>query len=191
MSFTDTDVAADLASAGLLFLERVSGDVPRPWPDRSPATLLDEHGRFDATRDEIIDLDDPDLPAKLDAGWWRMATEYGLLNEQREFLLSVNYQDYLTEQDQEPELAWVRVRLAEDWDLGGGGASQLRSFFAELFTERYVPEFIMVSLDGRMVLDTTVWGNGTISTLVVRPDRLDAPPSGRNTAEQGQDGTAE
>jgi hypothetical protein len=48
----------------------------------------------------------------------------------------------------------------------------LRSTFATLFTDRFVPEFIMTSVDGRMVLETTVWGNGTVSTLVVRPDRL-------------------
>jgi hypothetical protein len=29
----------------------------------------------------------------------------------------------------------------------------------------------MISLDGKMVLETTVWGDGTVSTLVVRPDR--------------------
>src|SRR5262249_38270729 len=137
VSFTDTDVAADLASAGLLFLERVSGDVAWPLPEgRGPATLLPEHGRFDATRDEVVDLDDPDLPAKVNAGWWRMATEYGLLDDEREFLLNINYQDYLDPADQEPELAWARVRLAEDWDLAGSGAFQLRSYFAGLFTER-------------------------------------------------------
>lgn len=176
VSFTDTDVAADLAAAGLLFLEHVSDEVALPLPGgRGPASLSREHGRFDATPDEIVDLADPDLAAKLNAGWWRMATEYGLFNQRREFLLHVNYQDYLTEQNQEPEFIWIRVRLADKWDLGGGGAERLRSTFASLFTQRYVPEFTMASLDGRMVLNTTVWGDGTISTLVIRPDRADTP----------------
>jgi hypothetical protein len=48
----------------------------------------------------------------------------------------------------------------------------LRSGFAGLFTQRFVPEFTMLSIDGRMMLNTTVWGNGTISTIVIHPDRL-------------------
>jgi len=30
----------------------------------------------------------------------------------------------------------------------------------------------MLSLDGRAMLNTTVRGSGTISTIVIRPDRL-------------------
>ena len=40
-----------------------------------------------------------------------------------------------------------------------------------LFTDRFVPEFTALSLDGRTLLTTTVWGNGTVSTIVIRPDR--------------------
>jgi hypothetical protein len=47
----------------------------------------------------------------------------------------------------------------------------LRSYFAGLFTERFVPEFTMLSNDGRVLVDTTVWGDGTISTIVICPDR--------------------
>jgi hypothetical protein len=28
------------------------------------------------------------------------------------------------------------------------------------------------SVDGRMLLNTTVWGDGTVNTIVIRPDRL-------------------
>ncbi|MFB7335669.1 hypothetical protein ACFC00_29125 [Streptomyces adustus] len=45
----------------------------------------------------------------------------------------------------------------------------LRSGFVTLFTDRFVPEFTMASLDGRMMMCTTVWGNGTLSTIVIRP----------------------
>jgi len=41
-----------------------------------------------------------------------------------------------------------------------------------VFTGRFVPEFTMRSLDGRVLLNTTVWGNGTVSVIVIRPDRL-------------------
>ena len=40
---------------------------------------------------------------------------------------------------------------------------------AVFFTNQVVPEFTMVSLDGRVLLNTTVWGNGTVSTIVISP----------------------
>jgi hypothetical protein len=170
----DSDVAADLARAGLQFVESVRGGVRLPLPpNRSGASCLPEHGRFDAAPYEIVGVDDPDLPGKVNAGWWRMATEYGLFDEPREFLLRLGLEDPNAE---EFVTVWARVRLLDEWDLGGGGASLLRSTFAGLFTDRYVPEFVMTAVDGRMVLETTVWGDGTLSTLVVRPDRLTDMP---------------
>ncbi|GAB3147516.1 hypothetical protein GCM10027290_30920 [Micromonospora sonneratiae] len=56
--------------------------------------------------------------------------------------------------------------------MAGSGSTALRSHFAAVFTKRFVPEFTMLSLDRRMILNTTVWGNATISTIVIRPDRL-------------------
>ena len=45
-------------------------------------------------------------------------------------------------------------------------------------TERFVPEFTMASLDGQMKLNTTVWGNGTVSTIVIRPHDAHTQPGG-------------
>ncbi|MFF9870505.1 hypothetical protein ACF1G0_34925 [Streptomyces sp. NPDC013953] len=64
---------------------------------------------------------------------------------------------------------WARVRLVEDWELVASEVNQLRSGMAGMFTERLVPEFTAVSLDARMLLHTTVWGNGTVSTIAIRP----------------------
>lgn len=109
------------------------------------------------------------MPVKVNAGWWRMATEYALFDHRREFLVRVNYWDA---DGFEPEYAWVRVRLCDQWDLAGSASIALGSNFAGLFTERFVPEFSMLSLDHRAMLDTTVWGDGTVSTIVIRPDRV-------------------
>jgi len=173
MPLSDAAVASDLAQAGLLFVKRIQVDVVVPLPEgKGAASCGPEHGRFD--EDETVSVDDPEMPAKINASWWRMATEYGLLDDQREFLLRVDYRD---PQAIEPEGAWVRVRLDEDWDLAGSGATALRSWFAGLFTDRFVPEFTMVSIDGRTLLNTTVWGNGTVSSIVVCPDRRNGPAS--------------
>jgi hypothetical protein len=96
-----------------------------------------------------------------------MATEFGLLNDQREFLQSVNY----SEDADEPERIWVRVRLLSEWDIAGSGVEQLGSHLGWGRTTRYVPGFPALSLDQRVLLETTVWGNGTVSTIAIRPDR--------------------
>ncbi|MEV0581469.1 hypothetical protein [Nonomuraea sp. NPDC050310] len=172
MTLTDTDVADLLAPVGLLFVKRVNQEsvrLPRLPPGYSVASAEPEHGRFDSRPDEIVDVDHANMPDKVNAGWFRMATEYGLFNEDREFLLSVCYAQYWETGTGDDDIAWIRVRLLDAWDLVGSEVDLLRSYMAGLFTERFVPEFTMASLDGRMMLTTTVWGNGTISTIVIRP----------------------
>ena len=166
MSLTDADIAAALAPAGLEFIERELSEVALPLrPNKSAAGSVPKDGRFDAEPDDVVDVDDLDMVAKVNAGWLRMATEFGLLDGRREFLLSVDY----TEDVHEPERAWVRVRLAEQWDLAGSGVEQLRGHFAAVFTTRFVPEFWVLSLNQRVLMNTTIWGNGTVSTIVIHP----------------------
>ncbi len=168
---TDTEMAALLAPAGLHFVQRRLDEVPLPpLPEGcSPASARPEHGRFDSRPDEIVDADAPDMADKVNGSWYRMATEYGLFDEDREFLLGVDYTRPDDEGHEESAWAWVQVRLLDDWDIAASGVTQLRSGFATLFTTRFVPEFTAVSLDGRMMTNTTVWGNGTVSTIAIRP----------------------
>ena len=90
MTLTDADVTALLAPAGLLFIKRMNQEsvrLPPLPPGHSAASAGPEHGRFDSRPDEIAHVDDADMPDKVNAGWFRMAAEYGLFNEDREFLL--------------------------------------------------------------------------------------------------------
>jgi hypothetical protein len=157
VSRTDAAVAADLLPAGLELLERVTGEVSLPLPPSppfySPASCRPEHGRFDSHPEEVVDVADPDMPAKVNAGWWRMASEYQVIDDRRQLLLSVDYSD---QDDLESELAWVRVRLTDEWDLAGSGSMALGSVMGALFTDRFVPEFSMLSLDHQAMLNTTV-----------------------------------
>jgi hypothetical protein len=161
VSLTGAEMAAVLAPAGSQFIERELGEV-RVLGDL--ASSLPEDGRFDARPDEVIGVDDPDFAVKVNAGWLRMATEFGLLDGQREFLLGVDFNEDLPNWES-AEPAWVRVRLVDEWDIAGSGVEQLRSTFASLMTDRYVPEFQVLSCDQRVHTLTTVWGNGTVSTI--------------------------
>jgi hypothetical protein len=98
-----------------------------------------------------------------------MATEYGLFDERREFLVGVYFG---IPEHGDFDWGWVRVRLVDGWDVAGSCVPALRSGLAALFTDQFVPEFTMLSLDGKMLLNMTVWGDGTVSTIVIRPDRL-------------------
>ncbi|MFI5495935.1 hypothetical protein [Actinoplanes sp. NPDC051859] len=128
MPLTDAVVEAELVPAGLEFLERITEEVslplPSPPPYRSPASCGPEHGRFDS--DEATDVDDPEMPAKVNADWLHMATEYGVLDSRRECLLSVDYSD---PDEVSPEYAWVKVRLSDQWDPAGSNSTALRSGF--------------------------------------------------------------
>ncbi|MFE7858760.1 hypothetical protein [Streptomyces sp. NPDC057403] len=98
-----------------------------------------------------------------------MASEYGLFDGNRELLLVVDHGCLGDVSDDEPHEMWARVQLLDEWDPVTSEVALLRSGFATLFTDRFVPESTMASLDGRMMLQTTVWGDGRLSTIVIRP----------------------
>ncbi|NJP43434.1 hypothetical protein [Actinacidiphila epipremni] len=174
MILAEAEIRELLAPAGLCLVESIEGEVDLPQlpPYHSPASAGPEHGRFDSRKDEIADVQAPDMADKINASWYRMATEFGLFDGNREFLLGVSGVRLGGDPDDEPSTLWFRVRLLADWDLVRSEVDLLRSGFATLFTDRFVPEFTMASLDGCMMLNTTVWGSGTVSTIVIRPEPL-------------------
>ncbi|MFE9636374.1 hypothetical protein [Streptomyces sp. NPDC006463] len=128
-----------------------------------------EHGRFDSYPDEVADVAASGMADKVNSSWYRMATEYGLMDSNREFLLAATLEAIGGDPEDAPYLLWFRIQLTDGWDLVRSEVSLLRSGFARVFTDRFVPEFTVASLDGRMMMNTTVWGNGTVSTIVIRP----------------------
>ena len=143
VALTDDEMAEALANAGLEFVERLRGEVRTPaLPGGSAAACRPEDGRFDARPEEVVDVDDPQFASKVNAGWFRMATEHGLFDEERGFLLCVDYSEVYGE----PQAEWVRVRLREGWDLVGSRVAPL-GFGPFPATHRVVftPEFAMVS----------------------------------------------
>lgn len=157
MPLTDADVAAALAPAGVCFIERdrAAGRLPVRAAGLAP-TLRREDGRVDAPADKVASVDDPDATGRLNAAWYRMAAETGLPDARREFLLAVSYAGPCDDADP----AWVRVRLLEEWDIDGGGTP--------LLGNPGIPEFTALSLDGQVLMRTTLWGNWTVSSLAVQ-----------------------
>jgi hypothetical protein len=163
VSLTDTDIAAELAPAGLRFIERDQAAVRLPVQAANLApSCLGSDGRIDAPPHEVVHVDDPDMARKVNAGWIRLAAESGLFTEDRQFLFEVDYSDNVDD----PELAWVRVQLLDQWDIAGSGVAALGT---------YAPEFTALSIDGRVLMRTTLWGDGTVSSLVVPTPATAAP----------------
>lgn len=163
----DVEVATVLATAGIEFISRIPGEVQTPLqPNRTAASSRLEDGRFDGSVEEIVNVDDPDFVRKVNAAWMRMAVDYGLFNQYREFLIKVDY----SRSSSEANYSWVCVRLQDDWDIAGSRVELFRSSLASFMTDRYVPEFSALSVDYRVLAELTVWGDGTVSTIVIRPD---------------------
>jgi hypothetical protein len=168
----DTELAALLAPAGLRFLARVRGEPPMPpLPAEGAASALPAQGRHDARPQEVAAVDAPGLADKVNAGWFRMAKEFRLLDAEDGFVIGVDYAATPGERFDGAHHAWARVRLGEEWDFVRSEVEQFRSAVAALFTERYVPEFTALAADGHLLMTTTVWGDGTVSTLAVRGPR--------------------
>lgn len=171
-----TELADGLALVGLEFLG-VLGDPPvlPTEPGRSAASSSDEHGRFDT---DAVDIYDPEFASKINADWWRMAVEYGLFDERRECLFAVNLRSPGSVDEPYEKYVWIRVRLrdgVESLDVAGDVCRHFRGWwFEEDGREFWVPEFTMLSLDSRMLIHTTLWGDHTVSTIVIRPDRVRA-----------------
>ncbi|WP_439664010.1 hypothetical protein ACSHWB_22720 [Lentzea sp. HUAS TT2] len=173
MPLSRTQLAADLAVVGLEFLGLLDHEPAFPTPPgRSAASSLTEHGRFDT---RAVSIDDPGFAAKVNADWWGMAVEYELFDERRECLFPVDFRD---PGDGESRFEWVRVRLrdgVDSLDVAGDACRHFRGWrFEEDGREFWVPEFTMLSVDSRMLIHTTLWGNYTVGTIVVRPDRVRA-----------------
>ncbi|MGW3487023.1 hypothetical protein [Streptomyces sp. GZWMJZ-114] len=172
MPLNDTELAVLLAPAGLRFLGRVRGEPAMPpLPAGGAASALPAQGRHDARAHEVAAVDAPDLADKVNAGWFRMAKEFRLLDAEDAFVIGADWAATPGERLDGTHHGWARVRLAEEWDFVRSEVEQFRSTMAGLFTERYVPEFTVLAGDGHLLMNTTVWGDGTVSTLAVRGAR--------------------
>lgn len=123
------------------------------------AACLPEDGRVERT----FDLGETDLIEKANSAWWELVVEYGLLDQDRSFLVSVGPVD--EEIPARPH--WSRVRLERDWDILGGGANN-----GVLGGPSGRPGFVMLSLDETILIGGTTWYDSI--GIIALPNPLDA-----------------
>jgi hypothetical protein len=147
-------IAASLARAGFLWRQAEVSDGKLPV---AAAWLAVSCRREDGRRDKTVNRDDPELIEKANAVWLRLAVDSGFMGEEREFLVGIDCSD----EESAPILCWARVRLSDNWDIVGNGAAS-----GVLGSAAGVPEFVMLSVDGNIILRGTTWKD-SIGVLVV------------------------
>lgn len=151
-------LAEQLGRAGLTFLG---------WPDRSAVLVPVSVARYAVS----CPAGDSRIDVKLrysDASWWKhandawldIASRGRLFGRDNDFLIAIALRS-----DVWPvRSTWAIVRLAAVWDIAGEGAAGL------LGSGRHRPEFVMLAVDGRAIVQGTVWQDG-IGFLAVRNPR--------------------
>jgi hypothetical protein len=138
-------VEASLRTAGIAVLDF---SWPSPEVPASAAWMLAACLTEDGRVDHYFDFDEPDLVAKANAAWWQLAVEYGLLDADRAFLVSVGPLD--EEDPARPH--WARVRLEQQWNVVGADVDN-----GVLGGPPGRPGFVMLSLDEGVLIGGTTW----------------------------------
>lgn len=148
---------------------RIAGITTRDFSWSSPTlpasaawmltACLSEDGRVD----RLFDLDEAGLIEKANRAWWELVVEYGLLDQDRSFLVSVGPVDH--EIPARPH--WARVRLENDWDIVGGGTEN-----GVLGGPSGQPGFVMMSLDESVLIGGATWQDSI--SIIALPNPLAA-----------------
>ncbi|MBS2547743.1 hypothetical protein KGQ19_12785 [Catenulispora sp. NL8] len=150
-----SELAEQLAAGGLELVELVDPLVPL-----IPPRLANAATSFPPTAEPVphsaVELEAPDLVAQANSGWYQLASEGGLFGTDREFLVAV---------EQTGEWWWAHVRLAQSWDVMGRGAASI------LGRGQGHPGFVMLSLDGSVIVVGNVSQSSVGSTLARDPSR--------------------
>jgi hypothetical protein len=150
-----------LAETGLVYLGMADPTAPLIPPTLATfaTSCPPDEGRIAAT----VYSDDPQLRRKANAAWFELSRTGGLFGSApSEFLLAINRAN-----DDQPAIwRWARVELADSWDVMGVGAAGI------LGNGVCRPEFVMLSVDGMVIVRGTTWESSIGAILVRDPHRI-------------------
>ncbi len=150
-------IEASLRTAGISVLDFI---WPVPTLPASAAWMLAACDLEDGRIDRVLGLDVPDLIREANIAWWQLVVEYGLLDQDRTFLVSVGPVD----QEIPAVPHWARVRLENDWNIAGGATD-----YGVLGGPPGRPGFVMMSLDESVLIGGTTWQDSISIIALPRP----------------------
>ncbi|WP_329276155.1 hypothetical protein [Streptomyces sp. NBC_01451] len=154
----DIALSTSLAKTGLRLLGTV--DATEPLIPPTLATFASSCTTEDGAFGEAVDLDDPRVREEANSEWYRLALRAGLFSGvDRRFLVAVNFADSGPHQ-----WWWVRVELLDEWDIVGAGAAS-----GILGNGPCRPSFVMLSLDGGIILRCDVGQASIDFSIVLEP----------------------
>lgn len=151
-------------------LEVLAGGVPESVLPVRAVGMSSHDSPEPGVRVAFLEYGAPRLVERANQQWYELAVSFGLLDEDREFLLALpgaalSVQQLERRMVNGPEVHWVwrRVRLLERWDVMGVGAA------GHLGVRSGHPAFMMLSLDGGAAVVGTTWEGGIGSIAVPDP----------------------
>ncbi|MCT9005386.1 hypothetical protein [Streptomyces rhizosphaerihabitans] len=156
-------LAQAMKDCGLRFLGFRRGTGIPPYIAGMVTSCSPDEGR----RDRTAALDDPALVPKANAGWFELATEFGLFSVDRQFLIYVGLPHPDAVDDTDVEGVWGLVELLDDWDIMGAGCAA-----GVTGSRRGRPAFVMSALDGSVFVQGTVWQDSIGTAVLPNPHRV-------------------
>ncbi|MGC2996969.1 hypothetical protein ACPF8X_00775 [Streptomyces sp. G35A] len=163
MAVNTQDLARAMKDCGLRFLEFKRGTGIPPYVAGMVTSCHPDEGR----RDRTVALDDSARVPKANAGWFELATEFGLFSVDRRFLLSISVPSPDAVDDTDVEGVWGLVELLDDWDIMGAGCA-----LGVTGSQYGCPAFVMSALDGSVFVQGTVWQDSIGTAVLPHPHRV-------------------
>lgn len=158
-----------ISAAGFVF--RGAMEARDDLPPVNVASYMGHVGRESGRHGFVLGHDEPDLGRRFNEQWERLARDCGLFSAgvdgKPEFLIGVDVVQDDSDEGEAQSWRWVRVTLAEHWDVAGAGCEN-----GILGAGRNNPAFIMMSLDGDVLVHGAYWQDGIGASTVSHPARL-------------------
>ncbi|MFI8520318.1 hypothetical protein ACIGEZ_21190 [Streptomyces sp. NPDC085481] len=158
-----------LSAAGFVFHEVL--ETRDDLPPVNVASYMGHVGAESGRHGFLLAHDEKDLGSRFNGEWERLARDSGLFSTgadgQPEFLIGVDVVQDTSADGESQSWRWVRVALADHWDIAGAGCTN-----GILGAGANNPAFIMMSLDGDVLVHGGYWQDGIGANTVSHPARL-------------------
>ncbi|WP_128978072.1 hypothetical protein [Streptomyces roseicoloratus] len=159
-----------LIAAGLVFHGVL--ETRDDLPPVNVASYMGHVGPDSGRHGFVLAHEEKDLGSRFNVEWERLARDSGLFSPgaggRPEFLLGVDVAQDTSVDGESQSWRWARVTLSDHWDIAGVGCEN-----GILGAGANNPAFIMMSLDGDILVHGASWQDGIGASAVSHPARFE------------------